>query len=108
MAPAVFLLGITGAALLYGAAAITPATSVLSAVEGLRLVTPVFGPSILLIAVAILVLPLAAQRHGTGTPCRPGPASPRPPGPSPARPCRESSTERPHLSAGASADTWPH
>jgi len=70
MAPAVFLLGITGAALLYGAAAITPATSVLSAVEGLRLVTPVFGPSILLIAVAIDQLshrdrPLRSARPAT-------------------------------------------
>ena len=41
---AVFVLGVAGAALFYGDALITPAISVLSAVEGLKLVTPVFEP----------------------------------------------------------------
>ena len=63
---AVFLLGVAGAALFYGDALITPAISVLSAVEGLKLVTPVLDPYVILITVAILFLLFAAQRHGTG------------------------------------------
>ena len=60
-----FLLGIAGAALFYGDAMITPAISVLSAVEGLDLVTPVFKPYILLIALAILIALFVAQSRGT-------------------------------------------
>ena len=63
---AVFVLGVAGAALFYGDALITPAISVLSAVEGLKLVTPVLDPYVILITVAILFLLFAAQRHGTG------------------------------------------
>ena len=63
---AVFLLGVAGAALFYGDALITPAISVLSAVEGLELVTPVLDPYVILITVAILFALFAAQRHGTG------------------------------------------
>ncbi len=62
----VFLLGVAGAALFYGDALITPAISVLSAVEGLKLVTPVFEPYVLPVTVAILLGLFAAQRHGTG------------------------------------------
>ncbi len=62
----VFLLGVAGAALFYGDALITPAISVLSAVEGLKLVTPVFEPYVVPITVAILLALFAAQRHGTG------------------------------------------
>jgi KUP system potassium uptake protein len=62
----VFFLGVMGAALFYGDSIITPAISVLSAVEGLKLVTPVFEPYILPIAVAILVALFAVQRRGTG------------------------------------------
>ena len=61
----VFVLGIAGAALFYGDAVITPAISVLSAVEGLKLVTPVFDPYILPIALAILLALFAVQSHGT-------------------------------------------
>ena len=64
--PAVFLLGVAGAALFYGDALITPAISVLSAVEGLKLVTPVFEPYVIPITVAILLALFAAQRQGTG------------------------------------------
>ena len=64
--PAVFLLGVAGAALFYGDALITPAISVLSAVEGLKLVTPVFDPYVIPITVAILLALFAAQRQGTG------------------------------------------
>ena len=63
---AVFVLGVAGAALFYGDAMITPAISVLSAVEGLKLVTPIFDPYVIPITVAILVGLFAVQRHGTG------------------------------------------
>ena len=59
------LLGITGAALLYGDGVITPAISVLSAMEGLKLVTPAFEPLILPLTLAILVGLFMLQRRGT-------------------------------------------
>ena len=62
----VFALGVTGAALFYGDAMITPAISVLSAVEGLKLITPIFDPYVIPITVAILIGLFAVQRHGTG------------------------------------------
>lgn len=65
--PAVILLGLIGTALLYGDGAITPAISVLSAVEGLEVATPVFAPFILPITLAILVALFSVQRHGTAT-----------------------------------------
>ncbi|MDB5591822.1 KUP/HAK/KT family potassium transporter, partial [Enterovirga sp.] len=49
----ILALGMLGAALFYGDAMITPAISVLSAVEGLKLVTPAFTPYILPITLAI-------------------------------------------------------
>jgi KUP system potassium uptake protein len=58
--------GLIGAALFYGDGIITPAISVLSAVEGLKVATPVFEPYILPISLAILVALFAVQRHGTG------------------------------------------
>ncbi|CAH1655819.1 putative potassium transport system protein kup 2 [Hyphomicrobiales bacterium] len=61
----VILLGIIGAALFYGDAVITPAISVLSAVEGLKLITPVFEPYILPLTVALLVAIFAIQYRGT-------------------------------------------
>ena len=63
----VFVCGALGAALFYGDAVITPAISVLSAVEGLKLVTPVFDPYILPLTVAILVALFAVQSRGTET-----------------------------------------
>jgi KUP system potassium uptake protein len=62
---ALVLLGIFGAALLYGDGMITPAITVLGAVEGLTMVTPVFEPYVVPVAVAILVAVFAIQRHGT-------------------------------------------
>ena len=64
-----FVLGVAGAALFYGDAAITPAISVLSAVEGLELVAPHFDPYVLPITVAILVGALlgAERRHRRGS-----------------------------------------
>ena len=58
-------LGIFGAALFYGDAVITPAMSVLSAVEGLKVVTPHLDPYVLPITVIILVLLFFFQRRGT-------------------------------------------
>ena len=59
------LLGIFGAALLYGDGMITPAITVLGAVEGLNVVTPLFVPYVVPIAVAILVVVFGVQRFGT-------------------------------------------
>ncbi|HKG76433.1 MAG TPA: potassium transporter Kup [Beijerinckiaceae bacterium] len=59
-------LGIAGAALFYGDAVITPAISVLSAVEGLKLATPAFEPYVVPIALGILVALFAVQGRGTG------------------------------------------
>ncbi|MGA1800830.1 potassium transporter Kup [Rhizobium sp. HT1-10] len=63
-------LGLSGAALFLGDAMITPALSVLSAVEGLKLVTPHLAPYVVPIAVAILALLFAIQSHGTGAVAR--------------------------------------
>ena len=59
------VLGMVGAALFYGDAMITPAISVLSAVEGLNLVTPAFDRFVLPISLAILVGLFAIQSKGT-------------------------------------------
>ena len=57
---------IMGAALFYGDSMITPAISVLSAVEGLKLVTPASQPYVLPIALVILIGLFAMQSRGTG------------------------------------------
>ena len=62
---AIVLMGIFGAALLYGDGMITPAISVLSAVEGLEIATPMFKPYIIPITVAVLCLLFLAQKGGT-------------------------------------------
>jgi KUP system potassium uptake protein len=62
---AILLLGIAGAAFLYGDAAITPALSVISAVEGLSVVAPGFEKAVVPLSVAILVGLFAMQRYGT-------------------------------------------
>ena len=59
------LIGVFGAALFYGDSVITPAISVLSAVEGLEVVTPAFKPYVLPICAAVLVGLFAMQRFGT-------------------------------------------
>ncbi|UCF99417.1 MAG: KUP/HAK/KT family potassium transporter [Spirochaetaceae bacterium] len=58
-------LGIFGAALLFGDGMITPAISVLSAVEGLEVITPVFTPYTIPLTLAILFVLFAVQRRGT-------------------------------------------
>ena len=59
------LLGIIATALFYGDAIITPAMSVLSAVEGLEVVQPAFTPLVLPISIAILIGLFAIQSRGT-------------------------------------------
>src|SRR5882672_598671 len=61
------LLGVFGAALFYGDSVITPAISVLSAVEGLEVVAPALKAYVLPISVAVLVGLFMVQRHGTAT-----------------------------------------
>ena len=65
--PILVLLGIMGAALLYGDGVITPAISVLSAMEGLRLVAPAFEDFILPLTLAILIGLFMMQRRGTAS-----------------------------------------
>ncbi len=60
------LLGLVGAALLYGDGMITPAISVLSAVEGLQIATPGLAPFVIPITLAILVALFLLQSRGTG------------------------------------------
>jgi KUP system potassium uptake protein len=57
--------GICGAALFFGDSLITPAISVLSAVEGMEVVTPTFNPYIVPITLSILAVLFAVQRFGT-------------------------------------------
>ncbi|WP_348756385.1 potassium transporter Kup [uncultured Aquincola sp.] len=64
---ALLVIGVLGAALFYGDSVITPAISVLGAVEGLGSITPAFEPYIVPISVAIIVVLFMAQRFGTGT-----------------------------------------
>ncbi|MDD3444726.1 MAG: potassium transporter Kup, partial [Zavarzinia sp.] len=58
-------LGIVGAALFYGDAVITPAISVLSSVEGLKLVTPIFDPYVVPITIGIILGLFLVQSRGT-------------------------------------------
>ena len=61
----ILMLGVAGAAFFYGDAVITPAISVLSAVEGLKLVAPQLEVMVLPIAAIILVLLFTVQSRGT-------------------------------------------
>ena len=63
----ILTVGICGAALFFGDAIITPAISVLSAVEGLEVVTPAFDPYVVPITLIILAVLFAVQRFGTGS-----------------------------------------
>jgi len=65
LAPVLIGLGIFGAALLYGDGMITPAISVLGAVEGLQVETPLFAPYVVPMSVAILVVLFLFQKYGT-------------------------------------------
>src|SRR5438094_403367 len=57
--------GIIGAALFYGDALITPAVSVLSAVEGLNEYNPAFGPFVMPLTALILIVLFSVQMRGT-------------------------------------------
>jgi len=59
-------IGLGGASLFFGDAMITPAISVLSAIEGLQIATPVFTPYVIPVAAAVLVILFAIQRRGSG------------------------------------------
>ena len=63
----VVMLGLFGAALFYGDGVVTPAISVLSAVEGLHVITPAFDPFVIPLALAVLIFLFAIQRKGTAT-----------------------------------------
>src|ERR1700730_7163919 len=63
--PAVIAIGVLGAALLYGDGAITPAISVLSAIEGLKLPVPEIAPYVVPLSVAVLVAIFALQPQGS-------------------------------------------
>jgi KUP system potassium uptake protein len=63
--PSLVLLGIFGAALLYGDGMITPAITVLGAIEGLTVATPLFQPYVVPVTVAILIAIFTIQRYGT-------------------------------------------
>jgi KUP system potassium uptake protein len=59
------VLGVFGAALLYGDGMITPAISVLSAVEGLEIATPFFKPYVIPLTIVVLIVLFFFQRRGT-------------------------------------------
>ena len=65
MRQAVLLLGLFGATLFYGDSIITPAISVISAVEGIEVITPAFQPYVVPISVVVLLGLFAMQRFGT-------------------------------------------
>ncbi len=62
---AILLLGAFGAALFYGDGVITPAISVLSAVEGLEIATPLLKPYVIPITLVVLIALFFVQRRGT-------------------------------------------
>lgn len=64
---AIVMLGLFGAALFYGDGVITPAISVLSAVEGLEIITPAFTPYIIPITLFVLVGLFIFQKRGTAS-----------------------------------------
>jgi KUP system potassium uptake protein len=63
----VMALGIFGAAMFYGDGVITPAISVLSAVEGLKVVSPTLEQYVLPFSIGILIALFVIQKHGTAT-----------------------------------------
>jgi len=63
--PVIVAVGLFGAALIYGDGAITPAISVLSALEGLNIAIPGFAPYVLPVAIVILIALFAIQPRGT-------------------------------------------
>jgi KUP system potassium uptake protein len=66
-APFLTVLGLFGAALFYGDGMITPAISVLSAVEGLEVATPAFKPVVIPLTLIVIIALFFVQRRGTGS-----------------------------------------
>lgn len=64
--PVIAIAALTATALFYGDAVITPAISILSAVEGLSLLDPGFAAFVVPLTIGLVVLLFAVQRHGTG------------------------------------------
>lgn len=60
------LIGVAGAALFYGDSVITPAISVLSAIEGLEVATPALKPYVVPLTIIVLIALYSLQRRGTG------------------------------------------
>ncbi len=65
IAPMIMLAGLTGSAFFYGDGVITPAISVLSAIEGINVVSPSLGKYVVPLALTILALLFVIQKHGT-------------------------------------------
>jgi len=63
----VIAMGLAGAVLLYGDGIITPAITVMGAIEGLKVVTPLFEPYVMLISLVIIVSLFFIQSKGTAT-----------------------------------------
>jgi KUP system potassium uptake protein len=63
--PLVLALGVVGASMFYGSTLITPALSVLSAVEGLKIATEAFTPYVLPLTVIVLIILFSVQSRGT-------------------------------------------
>ena len=63
--PVLIAMGIFGTALLYGDGMITPAISVLGAIEGLEVITPLLRPYVVPVTVAIIVALFVIQKYGT-------------------------------------------
>jgi len=63
----VMCIGLIGASLFYGDSVITPAISVLSAIEGLEVATPLLKPYVIPITLALITALFAIERHGTAT-----------------------------------------
>jgi KUP system potassium uptake protein len=61
----IMLMGLTGLSLFYGDAVLTPAISVLSAIEGLQVGTAAFEPYVVPLSIVVLIALFAFQRHGT-------------------------------------------
>jgi KUP system potassium uptake protein len=64
-APIIILLGIISGGLFFGDAIITPSLSVLSAIEGIKIITPTFEPYVVPITAAILLVLFSVQSRGT-------------------------------------------
>jgi KUP system potassium uptake protein len=63
----IIMIGLFGAALFYGDGVVTPAISVLSAVEGLEVITPAFKPFVIPLSLVVLVFLFIIQKYGTAS-----------------------------------------